>query len=84
MSENKNLYILVKCQFVAQLPNEMHVELLRSELCSDTRDMLIEKVKQETLAYQESFEVYVQTLISQALDANFLNEVNIEGGNQVA
>lgn len=62
------------------MPNEMHVELLKSELYTDTHDLLVAKVMRETVVYQESFEVYLQTLISQALDSNFLIEINQEQG----
>lgn len=58
----------------------MHVELLRNELCSDTADLYIEKVLQDTMAHQDQFEVYIQTLISQALDSNFLMEIMQEQG----
>lgn len=77
------MYILVKCRLIAQHPNETHVELLKSELCIDTKNLLIEKVMNDTNAYQESYEVYVQTLISQALDSTFLNEINEDGGNSI-
>ena len=34
----------------------------------------------ETAQFQENFEVYVQALISQCLDANFLDEIISEAG----
>lgn len=59
----------------------MHIELLRSELCSTTSEIYIEKVMSDMLAYQDQFEVYIQTLISQGLDSNFLIEIMQEQGN---
>lgn len=62
------------------MQHEMHVELLRNELCSATSEMYIEKMMQNAIAYQDQFEVYIQTLISQALDSNFLSEIMQEQG----
>lgn len=73
--------MLVKCQYVGQIQHEMHVEMLRNELCSSTAEMYIEKMMQDALAYQDQFEVYIQTLISQGLDSNFLTEIMQEQGN---
>lgn len=61
---------------------ETLVEFVRSELNVDDSEMYIEKVVNETQCYQDNFEVYIQTLISQALDANFLTEIMQEQGNQ--
>lgn len=59
----------------------MHIELLRNELCSTTSEIYMEKVMSDMLAYQDQFEVYIQTLISQGLDSNFLIEIMQEQGN---
>ena len=41
------------------------------------------KSRAETGQFQENFEVYMQTLISQCLDHNFLNEIFSEAGEAV-
>ncbi len=58
----------------------MFVEFLRTEMTIDDTEMFIEKVMQDSGAYQDNFEVYIQTLISQALDSNFLTEITQEQG----
>lgn len=78
--ENRRLYLLAKCKYIGQFQHEVHVELLRDELCIDTSELYIEKMMQDALSYQDHFEVYIQTLISQALDSNFLTEIMQEQG----
>lgn len=58
---------------------EIIVEFLRSEMeYIDTE--FLEAVMKEHECYQDNFEVYIQTLISQALDSNFLTEIFQEQG----
>ncbi len=39
--------------------------------------------KADSSKYQDDFEVYVQALISQSLDTNFLEEVYADKGNEL-
>lgn len=59
---------------------ESVVEFMRNEMTVDDTEQFLEKVMQDTLVYQDNFEVYIQTLISQALDSNFLTEIVQEQG----
>lgn len=59
---------------------ESVVEFVRNEMTIDDTEQFLEKVMQDTLVYQDNFEVYIQTLISQALDTNFLTEIFHEQG----
>ncbi|XP_038213781.1 uncharacterized protein LOC119833699 isoform X4 [Zerene cesonia] len=72
--ENKKLYTQVQVKIRSQTHLETIVELVRSELQGDDCHF-IEKRMLETQMYQENFEVYIQTLISHALDPNFLTEI---------
>ncbi|XP_063823329.1 mucin-2-like isoform X1 [Ostrinia nubilalis] len=72
--ENKKLYTQVPVKVRTQSHLETIVELVRSELPFDDCSF-IEKRMLETQMYQENFEVYIQTLISHALDPNFLTEI---------
>ncbi|CAG5055980.1 unnamed protein product [Parnassius apollo] len=72
--DNKKLYTQVPVKVRSQSHLETIVELVRSELPLDDCNF-IEKRMLETQMYQENFEVYIQTLISHALDPNFLTEI---------
>lgn len=78
--DSSNGYVRAKCKYVGQYENEIHVELLRNELCQDTADIFIAKAMEDALAYQDQFEVFIQTMISKALDSNFLTEIMQEQG----
>lgn len=72
--ENKKLYTQVPVKVRSQSHLETIVELVRSDLPLED-STFIEKRMLETQMYQENFEVYIQTLISHALDPNFLMEI---------
>lgn len=77
--DNKKLYTQVHVKVRSQTHLENIVELIRSDSSGDDCNF-IEKRMLETQMYQENFEVYIQTLISHALDPNFLTEIFQEQG----
>lgn len=58
---------------------ETVVEFLRNEMTIIDQEFY-DRVMKECEVYQDNFEVYIQTLISQALDSNFLTEIFQEKG----
>lgn len=58
---------------------ETLVEFLKSEM-NILDEEFLRKFMKENEVYQDNFEVYIQTLISQALDSNFLTEIFQEQG----
>ncbi|KAK0176022.1 hypothetical protein PV328_000201 [Microctonus aethiopoides] len=72
--QNRHLYQQVPVRFWQQGKLETIVEFLRDEMIIDDRECITKSIK-DNEKYQDSFEVYIQTLISQALDSNFLTEI---------
>ncbi|KAK9870338.1 hypothetical protein WA026_006423 [Henosepilachna vigintioctopunctata] len=72
--ESKKQYMSVPVKFKSQSQLETIVEFLKSEVTIIDHDFQ-EKCMKTSELYQDNFEVYIQTLISQALDNNFLTEI---------
>ncbi|XP_017756417.1 PREDICTED: uncharacterized protein LOC108548124 isoform X2 [Eufriesea mexicana] len=72
--QNRHIYQQVPVKFWQQGKTETVVEFLRDEMIVDDNEC-IDKSMKDTEKYQDNFEVYIQTLISQALDSNFLTEI---------
>ncbi|KAK6630219.1 hypothetical protein RUM43_015012 [Polyplax serrata] len=73
-AQNRHIYVTVPVRFRVQSRMETIVELMRDEMNTEDPE-LMERVMKDLEKYQDSFEVYIQTLISQALDSNFLTEI---------
>jgi len=71
VQSNRERYASVAVKFVSVDSNSYTVKVIKS--ASDTE--LRTRSRNETGQFQENFEVYIQALISQCLDANFLDEV---------
>lgn len=72
--QNRHIYQQVPIKFWQQGKMETVVEFLRDEMIIDDSEY-IDKSMKDTEKFQDNFEVYIQTLISQALDSNFLTEI---------
>ncbi|CAG9861726.1 unnamed protein product [Phyllotreta striolata] len=72
--EGKRQYVAVPVKYRTQGQLETIVEFLKNEMTVIDHDYQEQCMKQFE-SYQDNFEVYIQTLISQALDSNFLMEI---------
>ncbi|KAK4886206.1 hypothetical protein RN001_002477 [Aquatica leii] len=72
--DSKKQYVTVPVRYKIQSHLETIVEFLRKDMVIIDYEFL-ERVMVESEIYQDNFEVYIQTLISQALDSNFLMEI---------
>ncbi|XP_015123603.1 uncharacterized protein LOC107045755 isoform X2 [Diachasma alloeum] len=72
--QNRHIYQQVPVKFWQHSKMETIVEFLRDEMLLDDSEYVDRRIKEYEM-YQDHFEVYIQTLISQALDSNFLTEI---------
>jgi len=77
--ESKSQYVAVPVKYKSQSQLETVVEFLKDEI-TILDPKIQEQVMKQCESYQDNFEVYIQTLISQALDSNFLMEIFQEKG----
>merc|ERR1712020_273957 len=86
IASNRQRYVSVAVKFVSSEGNATVVKVVKNNSSSDdhqnnTNNPEIRKRSYaETAQFQENFEVYIQALISQCLDANFLDEVFTDQG----
>lgn len=73
-TESKKQYVTVPIRYKSQSHLENVVEFLRYEMSYVNNEFMDIAIKSYH-GYQDNFEVYIQTLISQALDSNFLTEI---------
>merc|ERR1719312_786191 len=73
VQSNRERYASVAVKFVSVDSNSYTVKVIKSASSNDSE--LRTRSRNETAQFQENFEVYIQALISQCLDGNFLDEV---------
>jgi len=78
IASNRNRYASVAVKFISSEGSSTVVKVIQSA-SPDQQDGINPEIRKrsygETSQFQENFEVYIQALISQCLDANFLDEV---------
>ncbi|KAL1122549.1 hypothetical protein AAG570_002879 [Ranatra chinensis] len=81
--ESKNVYSAVPVKIVSQNKSEIVVHPVHYQIREPTPESLeiMAKCIEDTDKFQDNFEVYIQTLFSQALDSNFLTEIFVEKGD---
>jgi hypothetical protein len=81
IASNRQRYVSVAVKFVSSEGTATVVKVVKNNSSSDdhqnntTNPEIRKRSYAETAQFQENFEVYIQALISQCLDANFLDEV---------
>jgi hypothetical protein len=84
IASNRERYVSVAVKFVSSEGSSTVVKVIQSASADQAQSSNPEIRKRsyvETGQFQENFEVYIQALISQCLDSNFLDEVFSDQGN---
>jgi len=75
---NKGLYVPIEAEFSFQSKTETVVSFDPTTVTLPVRDDIAKKIYDEGVAILDTFKIYLQTLLSQALDSNFLTEITKE------
>jgi len=77
---NKGLYVPIETEFSFQSKSETVVSFDPTTVTLPVREDIAKKIYDEGVAILDTFKIYLQTLLSQALDSNFLTEITKENG----
>jgi len=75
---NKGLYVPIEAEFSFQSKSETVVSFDPTTVSLPVKDDVAKKIYDEGVAILDTFKIYLQTLLSQALDSNFLKEITKE------
>ena len=83
IASNRERYVSVAVKFISSEGSNTTVKVIQSasaDLQQRSNPEIRKRSYGETSQFQENFEVYIQALISQCLDGNFLDEVFSDQG----
>ncbi|KAI9562063.1 hypothetical protein GHT06_013028 [Daphnia sinensis] len=75
MASNKGLYVPIEVEFSVQSKSETIVTFDRNKVMLPVEDGMMEALNEEANSMIDTFQIYLQTLMSQALDSNFVKEI---------
>lgn len=75
MASNKGLYVPIDVEFSVQSKSETIVTFDRNKVMLPVEDGMMEALNEEANSMIDTFQIYLQTLMSQALDSNFVKEI---------
>ncbi|XP_057381861.1 uncharacterized protein LOC130704459 [Daphnia carinata] len=75
MASNRGLYVPIEVEFSVQSKSETIVTFNRNKVMLPVEDGMMEALNEEANSIMDTFQIYLQTLMSQALDSNFVKEI---------